>query len=50
MKDLPPRPQAVMEIHNQHSGEHITPPKNPDSIETDQARPLLLLDNISCKI
>ena len=50
MKDLPPMPQAVMEIHNQLSGEHINTPKNPDSIETDPARPLLLLDNISCKI
>ena len=37
IKDLPPMPQVVMEIHNQLSGENINTKKISDSIETDQA-------------
>jgi len=37
IKDLPPMPQVVMEIHSQLSGENINTRKIADSIETDQA-------------
>jgi putative nucleotidyltransferase with HDIG domain len=37
IKDLPPMPQVVMEIHNQLSGENINTKKISGSIETDQA-------------
>jgi len=37
IKDLPPMPQVVMEIHNQLSGENINTKKIADSIEIDQA-------------
>jgi putative nucleotidyltransferase with HDIG domain len=50
IKNLPPMPQVVMEIHNQLSAENINIKKIADSIETDQAlaSEVLRLANSAC--